>query len=370
MVPSSGVIWLAETLRQANMTYRVTVNDMAELLEKETRDNEMAKRRIEMQHNQRFDGILGANKVKSVLGTYARHSAINSWLDGVASSYSSIATVENIGNTYEGRAMKVIKIGSSGSNKPALWIDSGIHAREWIAPAVSEYIIDLLTSRYSSDSEVRRLVDTYDWYILPVANPDGYEYTHTNDRMWRKTRSPTNDNYCTGADPNRNWDFYWGQAGTSSDPCSDTYPGTAPFSEKNTSNMRDKINALKSRLKLYLSFHSYSEYWLTPWGYASNRPSDYQEMDRVADIGVAALKLVHGKSFLRGTPPAILYAASGGSYDWAKGVAGVKYSYTLELRPGDDCSWFCNGFVLDSRQIIPSGEEVWAGVKAVVNAMQ
>lgn len=42
-------------------------------------------------------------------------------------------------------------------------------------------------------------------YFLPVVNPDGYEYTHVKDRLWRKNRKPTRQ--CTGTDLNRN--FGW-----------------------------------------------------------------------------------------------------------------------------------------------------------------
>jgi len=55
-------------------------------------------------------------------------------------------------------------------------------------------------------------------------------------------------------------------------------------------------------------------------------------------------------------------AASGGAYDWAKAVAGIKYSYTYELRP-DGNAW--NGFVVSENEIEPSGEEVWASLAAV-----
>jgi len=55
-------------------------------------------------------------------------------------------------------------------------------------------------------------------------------------------------------------------------------------------------------------------------------------------------------------------ASSGGAYDWAKAEAGIKYSYTYELRP-DGNSW--NGFVVSESEIEPSGEEIWASLAAV-----
>ena len=61
-----------------------------------------------------------------------------------------------------------------------------MHAREWISTAVSTYIISQLVER---NENYTRLLDTSDWIIMPVSNPDGYEYTHTRDRLWRKTRS-------------------------------------------------------------------------------------------------------------------------------------------------------------------------------------
>lgn len=62
----------------------------------------------------------------------------------------------------------------------------GIHAREWVGPATVLYLIDFLTQNVPSGDE--DLTDNLDWYFLPVVNPDGYEYTWTNDRLWRRTR--------------------------------------------------------------------------------------------------------------------------------------------------------------------------------------
>ena len=63
-----------------------------------------------------------------------------------------------------------------------MWIDAGIHAREWITIATVTW---MLRELIENDSE---LTDTLDWYILPIANPDGYQYSRTTNRLWRKTR--------------------------------------------------------------------------------------------------------------------------------------------------------------------------------------
>lgn len=68
------------------------------------------------------------------------------------------------------------------------------------------------------------------------------------------------------------------EAGTSPNMCSNTYAGASAFSEKCTQNMRDRLNELKSDIKLYMAVHSYSQMWLTPWGYALDFPSDYAQL--------------------------------------------------------------------------------------------
>ncbi|XP_067947675.1 carboxypeptidase A2-like [Watersipora subatra] len=311
-----------------------------------------------------------AGNFNNIVGLFARHNEIEEWLYQVANAFPSLAKVESIGNTYEGRQQTLIKIGaadSKGDQKPIIWIDSGIHAREWLTVGTTVWIINKMLTTYNTDPEVKDLMDHYDWYFLPVANPDGYEYTHTSDRLWRKTRTPNSWSSCRGTDPNRNWDYQWGVSGTSSSPCSSTYGGSAAFSEPCTQNMRDAILSIAPRVKLYMGVHSYSQMWLTPWAWGGNKPSDYSDLLNIANRGNAALRAVHGTRFVVGTPPDILYSASGGAYDWAKGVAGIKYSYTYELRP-DGNSY--NGFVVPESEIEPSGEEVWASLAQVATDLK
>lgn len=43
--------------------------------------------------------------------------------------------------------------------------------------------------------------------------------------------SPNGKSPCLGTDPNRNWEFHWGEAGASTQPCSDSYQGPKAASE-------------------------------------------------------------------------------------------------------------------------------------------
>ena len=100
-------------------------------------------------------------------------------------------SVETIGVTHENRKMKVVKIckGKAGcGKKPGMWIDGGMHAREWISPSVTTYLLRKLLDDRKNKFSNRHLIDKLDWYILPLANPDGYEWSRSKDRLWRKNR--------------------------------------------------------------------------------------------------------------------------------------------------------------------------------------
>ena len=102
---------------------------------------------------------------------------------------------------------------SSGFNdakKPSILIIGGIHAREWLAPATLIHMINTFTTRHLSDPNVKLLLEKFNWYFVPVVNPDGYEYSRNQERLWRKTRSPQNGTGCVGVDGNRNFGYHWG----------------------------------------------------------------------------------------------------------------------------------------------------------------
>lgn len=107
--------------------------------------------------------------------TYYKLDAIYGWLDTLATRYSGVVTVIYGGTSYEGRPIKGVKI-SHGPNKRAVFIEGGIHSREWISPATVNYITNELLS--SKDEKIRAVARDFDWYIFPVTNPDGYVWSH------------------------------------------------------------------------------------------------------------------------------------------------------------------------------------------------
>ena len=157
--------------------------------------------------------------------------------------------------------------------------------------------------------------------IIYLFCTDGYEYSHTNNRMWRKNRSPPpSGSSCYGVDLNRNWDVIgFGLGATSSNPCSETYKGTESNSEPETKAVGQAIQKYKDSIRIYLTFHSYGQYWLTSWGYKTQLPVDNEKLVKVGREACDAIKCVTpSRSYTVGSAGAIFYIAGGASDDYAK----------------------------------------------------
>ena len=132
--------------------------------------------------------------------------------------------------------------------------------------------------------------------------------------MWRKTRSQNagfnrGDN-CVGVDPNRNWGYKWGGVGASTDPCHETYRGSSSFSEVETAAVRDFLTS-KSGVRLYLTYHSYGQMILYPWGYDRSDAPNWQWMDKVGKVAGKAMKAKSGNSYTVGSAAKVLWPAAG-----------------------------------------------------------
>ncbi|KAJ4290567.1 hypothetical protein N0V90_010784 [Kalmusia sp. IMI 367209] len=297
--------------------------------------------------------------------TIAEHTA---WLKDLAAAYPSNSEIISAGKSLQGRDITGIHIwgsGGKGSQKGVVWHGT-VHAREWITTMTVEYAAyQLLTSTNADDASFK---NKYDFYIFPIVNPDGFAYTQTNDRLWRKNRKTVSTSTCVGTDINRNWPNHWDQkAGASTSPCAEDYKGQAAGDTVENKALKAQLDGIAAGkgVQLYMDIHSYSQLWMYPYGYTcSGTLPESATYASLAKGAVAALKAVHGTSYTYGPICSTIYQVSGSSVDYAYENAKVKYSMTVELRDTGN-----NGFVLPAAQILPSGEETWAGLAYLLKNM-
>ena len=294
---------------------------------------------------------------------YQRYDTIIRWMEKTALAHPTFTKLIDMGRSVEGRKLYVLKIGMSplGDNTRAVWIDGGIHAREWISISTATYILQNLITNFTAENKTDcsdDVIRSVDWYIAPLLNPDGYEFTHTVDRLWRKNRrAPPTGSNCYGVDLNRNWGVAGYGVGASSKGCSDVYQGTAENSEPETQAIINTILKYTNNIRVYVTLHSYGQYWLTSWGYKNELPEDYDKLVNLGTKGATAIRCINpSRMYMVGSGAGALYAAGGASDDYMKAVAKIPYSFTIEL-PNEFT------FVLDPSEIIPVGNEVWAAMK-------
>jgi carboxypeptidase B len=262
-----------------------------------------------------------------------------------------------MGKTYQNRTIYGLQITrDTTGTTPVIYIDGGIHAREWGAPAAMQYVIGQLVNHSANNATLNKYLTGFTWYIIPVWNADGYNYTWTTNPEWRKNRQPNAGSTCIGTDPNRNCDAGWSNVGASSDPCSDEYHGTAPWSATEMAVWRDYLTSLAAKRKVvaYVNFHSNAEMWLDPYGYTAKLPADYNLQQANGRNVTTAIKSVNGQTYQYGPIYTTIYPASGGTCDWTYDSLKIVLSQACELRG--------SSFQPPPNQIVPISAEIFAGL--------
>lgn len=291
---------------------------------------------------------------------------IYKWMEDVVRGNPELVSSVPYGRTYEERNITLLKLGlknPEGREKKVIWVDCGIHAREWIAPAFCQWFTKEIVHSYKNDKKLEQMLQNLDIYVTPVINVDGYVFTWVNDstRLWRKSRSPPPSNSsCYGVDLNRNFNANWGTVGVSLDSCQNNYCGTAPVSEPEAKAVAELVGSMVNKVLCFLTIHSAGQLILLPYGHPEISAPNYNELVSVGEAAAAEIKKVHGMDYTVGTSPQVLYPNSGSSRDWAR-LIGIPFSYTFELRDKGEFS-----HLLPEEQIQPTCEEAYAGALSII----
>jgi hypothetical protein len=303
------------------------------------------------------DARIRAGDDPSWFTTYRSLAEINARMNALAAQFPQLATTSNIGTSVLNVPIRMIRITGPGSttNRPAFVIQACQHAREWVSPMSAMYIVDRFLETYATDTRIKAIVDSLDFYIIPVVNVDGYEYSRTVNNQWRKNRREQGS--CDGIDLNRNWGFQWGfdNVGSSGNMCSDTYRGPAAWSEPEIAGIKSLVDSLaaQNRLEVHWDIHANAQMILSPWGYTTAAPPHLPLMDQLGLIIHNGMLSVRGTDYEYGEGSVILYTNNGNTRDYSYGVHGAM-AWTIEMTG--------SSFQPAVNQILPIAQEALAGL--------
>ncbi|WP_043618571.1 M14 family metallopeptidase [Nonomuraea candida] len=313
----------------------------------------------ELVRNPQGQSQLQAAKAQAAAGytvwkSYSQPGGIADQLREIARAHRDVVKLQSIGKSLKGQDILAVKV-TTGARllpdgvKPATLYSATQHAREWIATEVD---MRLLKHVVANKRALRDLLNRTELWFVPVANPDGYDFTFTEgNRLWRKNlRDNNGDGRITGGDgvdPNRNFptNFHYDEEGSSSIPSSETYRGTGPASEPETRAMDGLLRRVG--FEMQLNYHSYGPLLLYPVG--------WQIATTTADNPIyEALTGDDAEPAVPGFDPdlgAELYTTNGDTNDHAHARYGTL-SWTPELNEGcDGC-----GFVFPDDEALVQAE--------------
>lgn len=318
------------------------------------------------------DEVMEATRANVLLEIFFRDyrplETINQWLDLLAQLFPQLLAIEDIGNTYEGRPYKVVHLSVPDDDvehheKKTIVITGGVHAREWILVSSVLYVIYEMVSLYENSPEEHKVLANLDFLFIPVLNPDGYEYTWTHDRLWRKNRQQTPDPNCFGIDIDHLYDFHWTRSTDSE--CGEEYSGNSPFEAYESRIWDEYLNNTNHNHQIYgyIDLHSYAQEILYPYAFScAQQPRDEENLIELAYGISKAIRMLLGKYY--DVLPACLDRDSDLLPDLGSGSAldymyhnKAYWAYQLKLRDSG-----LHGFLLPSKYIEPVGQEIASGL--------
>lgn len=269
-----------------------------------------------------------ANFALGSMGGYLTYQQMLDNLDSMANKYPHLITTKTVIDpnnlTHDNRPIYWLKISDNPNvdeSEPEALYTAVHHAREPLALSQLIYYMWYLLENYDTDTEIQYLLENTELYFVPCLNPDGYIYNESTNPngggMWRKNRRNNGGSF--GVDLNRNYGyaFAYDNIGSSGTPTSDTYRGTAAFSEPETQNMRDFCNA--HNFTFSFNYHTYGNLLIYPWAYNDQLTPDSSGYRAYASVMTKENKYTYGTNM-----ETIGYATNGDADDWFYGEQTTK----------------------------------------------
>jgi hypothetical protein len=301
------------------------------------------------------------------LGDYHTYEEMLQEMQLIAFLFPDITRLVDIGNGWEkahdmaDRDIWAMKISDNPELEEEAEADVLIvgchHARELITVEIPLAIIRTLVSKYNRIPPITSLVDHREIWVVPMLNPDGHAYVEEVDPFWRKNRNTNGsaDPFYQGVDLNRNYGFQWGydNIGSSPNRWAEDYRGVAPLSEPEVQAIRDLVES--HEFSLCLSFHSYGDLFLFPWGYINADTEDDPLFERLGQMYTRSNGYLYGNA-----KDGIIYNTNGDTGDWMYGEQVTKnkvFGVTVEVGhsfqpPGSSIPELISENLLPSLQMI------------------
>jgi len=356
-VPSQHLDAAADYLKLQNILWEVIIVDVAKHIEEEVAAHNSRQKRDEQSFDLPYETPRHPCTVESCpeppVDRWLSYDEITSFVMSINETHHERAITTSLGKTAEGRDVWMVQVhkGTCDDSR-GLYLVAGSSAREWLGVAVSMNVI----WRLIYDCFVG---PGHSFYIIPLLNPDGYEYSRTSgNSMWMKNRASTTDSNCPGVSLDRNFDHQWGNAGSSNEPCSDVYAGGSAMSELESQALdRGLSQCLQSNMMMSLSSSKSpgGESILLPYSWTADAvPENYTDIQNYAEIFRNASYQVYGTNYTAIPAHTAPSPHSGTFTDWAMEVHEVPMSFVVRLR-GDGT------YSHDPTIIYDTAKEFWEG---------
>lgn len=357
------VAWLSaseiEMLKKSGVAYQVTVDDWMQYYNSRPVMSEQERKLAILQSESDFNI---SHSVYGSMGGYMTYAQVVNKLDSMRLEYPGlISTKFSIGNTHLGNQMWTVRVSNSPdapTGRPEVWFHSLIHAREPMSMTQNMYFIYWLLENYNIDPYATYILRYRELYFTPIFNADGYLHNQTTNPngggMWRISRKPCTGG--TGADLNRNYGPYsfWNFAGGgSSTVCgSETFRGDLPFDQVETQNAMNFVNS--RNFKGALSYHTYGNYFIRPWGYSGAISPDENIYQNFSADMILQNQYTVGRSL-----QTVGYTVRGTTDDWYYNDSG--HTKIIAMTPEVGTS--TDGFWPAQNRILPLAQStVWSNI--------